>query len=267
LRVCHSPANVDHAGRTDLVRASRRSDATALGQSSLDEGHGATRHRWPTDALSRRHGLCLPVADGLGELGATVFLYDVEHRRGGGTGFDVVQMQGDAAIPKEAEDFEQVVHGLARKVASIDQSDLIDGIQIGEQSPPLGVLAATSDPGAVQVGGYHAVAAVYYGLPNVDGKFRFCFCKTSVGGSALWPCESRTIACGCTYIMDGPDSSSETILLQPIGVFRFPAWSSEGSRDSRASSGLECVRFGRRAALDALERVFEQPPLLDRRPS
>ena len=128
MRVCHRPANVDHAGRTDLVHASRRSDTTALGQSSLDTAHGATGHRRPTNALSRREGLRLPVADGLRELGASVFLYDVEHRRGGGACFDVVQVQGDAAIPKEAEDFQQVRHCAPRQGASVSDNNPIDRI-------------------------------------------------------------------------------------------------------------------------------------------
>ena len=107
-RLPSRPANVDDAGRTDLVHASRRSDATALGQSSLDTAHGATGHRWPTNALSRREGLRLPVADGLRELGASVFLMMSSTAGLVAPVSMFVQVQGDAAIPKEAEDFQQV---------------------------------------------------------------------------------------------------------------------------------------------------------------
>jgi hypothetical protein len=53
------------------------------------------RHDWPPDALASRQGLRLPDADGMRELGAAICLNDVEHHRGGGAGFDVVQMQSE----------------------------------------------------------------------------------------------------------------------------------------------------------------------------
>jgi hypothetical protein len=70
----HRPPNVDDAGRTDLVRASRRSDTTAFGKGIADTVPDTMWDDWPADGLARRHGLRLPSADGLRQLGPTVFL-------------------------------------------------------------------------------------------------------------------------------------------------------------------------------------------------
>jgi hypothetical protein len=64
LRGCHRPADIDDGCRAYTELSGRRSDATALRSEQLGYGHGATRHRWPTNALSRRQGLRLPLADG-----------------------------------------------------------------------------------------------------------------------------------------------------------------------------------------------------------
>ena len=186
MRVCHRPANVDHAGRTDLVHASRRSDTTALGQSSLDTAHGATGHRRPTNALSRREGLRLPVADGLRELGATVILYDVEHRRALlALSIVVVEVQGDAAIPKDAEDFQTGPTCACPGKAPASDNDPIDAYRGWRSNVPLGILAAPGQPTVIRIYGNDRIPMVLDSPPEKIDKFRFSSGLANVNSDAL----------------------------------------------------------------------------------
>ena len=59
----------------------------------------------------------------------------------------VMQIQGDAVIPKKGEDFQQVGDWTCPGMSpALDRTICSTASTIGEQSPPLGILAATGSP-------------------------------------------------------------------------------------------------------------------------
>jgi hypothetical protein len=99
-------------------------------------------------------------------------------------GFDVVKMQSGAAIPKDAEDFEQVRHCAPRQVASVGDNNPIDGIEAGDQTVPASIFATTGDPSVILESGHHHIAAIFDCPPKVC--YEFCWSCKRCGDHTLF---------------------------------------------------------------------------------
>jgi hypothetical protein len=99
-RVQQGAPDIHHERRADVELASGRTNSATADERVLYGVVDARRDWRASNPLTGRDRLRLPGADGMGELGAAVFVNDVEHHRGGAPGIQMEQVQHHAAIPK-----------------------------------------------------------------------------------------------------------------------------------------------------------------------
>jgi hypothetical protein len=181
------PPDIDHRCRRNVEPTGGGTDTASLSQSSPDTILDTVRDDWATNALASRHGLRLPPADGLGELGATVDTDEVEHGESAAAGIDalIVQKQADTMIAKKVKDFEQVRDRPAGQIAGISDNNLIDLIQLRDQLVPAGVLAPADNPAIVDERCRNRVATGFDRVPEVGQSFRVKHGLTSIDGGSL----------------------------------------------------------------------------------